>query len=187
MHSNQYTFVGWLTIINAIATIPILAFNIFMEYISKQVPAVNLLLIISSTVILIVNSFIYFKFRELLNQKYNFHETDNIILLIIFGNILIGFFNIIGFTAPPIQTSMKILILILLFPFGIMHIMFAVKLHRLKNNLFGLLTPYVYTTIAVGVCVATVILFLLGVLIGVAAGLMQGLIFLKSAEEAEFV
>ena len=55
------------------------------------------------------------------------------------------------------------------------------------DDLFGFLKPYAYTTITVGACVATAFLFLIGVLIGVAAGLMQGLIFLKSAEEVEFV
>jgi hypothetical protein len=187
MDYKQYTFVGWVAIINAITTIPILVFNIALEQVARHWIGVNPILMLSMGIIILVDTFLYYKFRELLNRRYNFHETDSIILLIIFGNILIGFFNIIGYMIPSIQMIMKILILILLVPFGIIFIVFAVQLLKLENDLYGFLKPYAYTTIAVGVCVATVILFVFGVLIGVAAGLMQGLIFLKSAEEVEFV
>ncbi len=187
MDAKQYTFVGWVAIINAIATIPILVFNIVMEQIAQHWTGVNPLIMLSMGIIVLVDTFIFYKFRELLNQRYQFHEADSIIQFIIIANILIGFFNIIGYMFPSILMIMKILILVSLVPFGIFFIVFAVQLLKLKNDLFGFLKPYAYTTIAVGVCVATVILFVFGVLIGVAAGLMQGLIFLKSAEEVEFV
>ena len=187
MDIKSFTFAGWVTIVNAIATIPILAMNIFLEAISRHVPAVNLVLILSTTIIIIVNTFIFYKFRELLNCRYQFHNADNLILLIILANVLIGFFNILGFMIPPIQMAMKIIIMILLVPFGILFIAYAVQLLKLNNELFGFLKPYAYVTIAVGACVMTVFLFIFGVLAGVAAGIMQGLIFLKSSEELEFV
>jgi hypothetical protein len=187
MDYKSFTFAGWVTIVNAIATIPVLATNIFLEAISRQIPAVNLILIMFTTIIIIVNTFIFYKFRELLNSRFQFHDANNLILVIILANVLIGFLNILGFMFPPIQMVMKITIMILLVPFGISFIAYAVQLLKLKNELFGFLKPYAYVTIAVGVCVMTVILFVMGVLIGVAAGLMQGLILLKSAEELEFV
>jgi hypothetical protein len=187
MDYKQYTFVGWVAIINAITTIPILVFNIALEQVARHWIGVDPILMLSMGIIILVDTFLYYKFRELLNRRYNFHETDTIILLIILGNILIGSFNIIGYMIPPILMIMKILILVSFVPFGIFFIVFAVQLLKLENDLYGFLKPYAYTTIAVGVCVATVILFVFGVLIGVAAGLMQGLIFLKSAEEVEFV
>lgn len=187
MDHKQYTFVGWIAIINAIATIPIWVFNVALEQVARHWIGVNPILMLLLGIVIWVDTFLYYKFRELLNRRHNFHETDSIILLIIFGNILIGFFNIIGYMVPSIQMTMKIFTLVLLVPFGILFIVFGVQLLKLKNDLFGFLKPYAYTTIAVGACVATAFLFLIGVLIGVAAGLMQGLIFLKSAEEVEFV
>jgi hypothetical protein len=187
MDYKQYTFVGWIAIINAIATIPILVFNIGLEQVARHWTGINPILILSMGIIVLVDTFLYYKFRELLNRRYNFHETDSIILLIIFGNILIGFFNIIGYMIPSIQMIMKIPILVLFVPFGILFTVFGVQLLKLKNDLFGFLKPNAYTTITVGTCVATAILFFIGVLIDVAAGLMQGLIFLKSAEDVEFV
>jgi len=187
MQYKNFSFVGWVTIINAIATIPVLIINIFLEGVSRHFPGVNLFLIMSTTAIVWVNTFIFYKFRELLHSRYDFREADNAIYLIIVANIAIGLFNILGFMFPPIQMGMKVIILVLLVPFGITFIFYAVQLLKLKNDLFGFLKPYAYTTIAVGVCVMTVVFFLFGVLIGIAAGLMHGLIFLKSAEELEFV
>jgi hypothetical protein len=187
MDYKSFTFAGWVTIINAIATIPVLATNILLEVISPQFPGVNFLLILSTTIIILVNTFIYYKFKELLNSRFQFHAADNLILLIILANVLIGFFNILGFMFPPIQMVIKIIIMILLVPFGFSFIAYAVQLLKLKNDLFGFLKPYAYVTIAVGVCVMTIFLFIFGVLIGVAGGIMQGLILLKSSEEIEFV
>ncbi len=187
MDYKSFSFVGWVAIINAIATIPVLIINIFLEGISRHFPPVNFLLIMTTTAIVLVNTYIFYRFRELLNSRFDFREADNAIYFIIVANITIGLFNILGFIFPTIQMGMKVIIMILLVPFGITFIVFAVQLLKLNNELFGFLKPYAYTTIAIGVCVTTVIFFLFGVLIGVAAGLMQGIIFLKSAEELEFV
>ena len=187
MDNKDFTFAGWVTIINAIATTPVLAMNIFLEAISHHLPGVNLILIMSTTIIILVNTYIYYKFRELLNSRYKFHDADNLLLIIILANVLIGLLNILGFMFPSNQMVIKIIIMILLVPFGITFIAYAVQLLKLKNELFGFLKPYAYVTMAVGVCVMTVFLFIGGVLIGVAAGIMQGLILLKSAEELEFV
>jgi len=133
MDYKQYTFVGWVAIINAITTIPILVFNIALEQVARHWIGVNPILMLSMGIIILVDTFLYYKFRELLNRRYNFHETDTIILLIILGNILIGSFNIIGYMIPPILMIMKILILVSFVPFGIFFIVFAVQLLKLYH------------------------------------------------------
>jgi hypothetical protein len=187
MDYKQYTFVGWVAIVNAIATVPIIVMSIFLEQVSQYWAGINSILVLLAGVTSIVNVYIFYKFRKLLNIRFDFHNTDRIILLIILINICLGFLNITRYMFPSTESVMKIIIMVLFVPFGISFIVFAIQLLKLKNNLFGFLKPYAYTTIAVGVCVSTVILFVVGVLIGVAGGLMQGMIFLKSAEEVEFV
>jgi hypothetical protein len=64
---------------------------------------------------------------------------------------------------------------------GILSIVFAVKLLRLQDDLFGLLKPYAYATMASAVCLATVILAPVGMLVDAAATVMLGVIFLRAA------
>ena len=61
------------------------------------------------------------------------------------------------------------------------------KLLKLKDDLFGLLKPYAYTTLAAAICGATIILMPIGLIIQLAALVIQGMIFLRAKEQVEFV
>lgn len=65
MDYKQYTFVGWVAIINAIATIPILVFNIAMEQVARHWTGVNPILMLSMGFIVLVDTFIYYKFQRI--------------------------------------------------------------------------------------------------------------------------
>ena len=105
MDYKQYTFVGWVAIINAIATIPLLVFNIIMEQLAKQWIGVNPIIMLSMGVIVLVDTFLYYKFRELLNHRYQFHEADTIILLIIHLNIPSTSWRLSALTSEQNYTS----------------------------------------------------------------------------------
>ena len=60
-------------------------------------------------------------------------------------------------------------------------------LFQVSDDLFGLLKPFAYTTIASGICGVTVILMPIGMLIGLAALIIEGMIFLRAKEQVEFV
>ena len=57
----------------------------------------------------------------------------------------------------------------------------------MKGDLFSMLKVYVYTTIAGGVCFVSIILFPLSLIIAVATYILEGIIFLRAAENEEFV
>ena len=57
----------------------------------------------------------------------------------------------------------------------------------MSAELLGLLKPFAYTTIASGICGVTVILMPIGMLVGIAALIIEGMIFLRAKEEVEFV
>ena len=66
-------------------------------------------------------------------------------------------------------------------PLAILSIIFAVKLLRLEDNLYGLLKPYAYTTIVASALFATFLLAFLGFFLDAACSVMLGLIFLRAA------
>jgi hypothetical protein len=60
-------------------------------------------------------------------------------------------------------------------------IIFALRLLRLPDRLYGYLRPYAFANIALGVCLASVVLVQLGVLASVAADTLMALIFFGAA------
>ena len=87
----------------------------------------------------------------------------------------------------PLKIVLFIVFFSVFFLLGIVSIVFAVKLLRLKGDLFGMLKIYVYTTIAGGVCLVSIVLFPLSLIVVVASYILEGIIFLRAAEDAEFV
>ena len=75
-------------------------------------------------------------------------------------------------------------------PLAILSIVFAVRLLRLRDSLFGLLKPYAYLTIVASALLATFLLAFLGLFFDAACSVLLGLIFLRSARSVphpEFV
>ena len=70
---------------------------------------------------------------------------------------------------------------------GVVSIIYGIRLLRLKGDLFGMLKVYVYTTIAGGVCLVSIILLPLSLIVAVATYILEGMIFLRAAEDEEFV
>jgi len=66
---------------------------------------------------------------------------------------------------------------------GILLIVFAVKILRLSDNLFGLLKPYSYTMIVCGIGYGTVVLMPFGIVMDVVNFIILGMIFFRAAEE----
>jgi ABC-type proline/glycine betaine transport system permease subunit len=78
---------------------------------------------------------------------------------------------------------MEILTVAALIAFGILSIMFATRLLRLSENLYGLLKPFSYTQIVSGICLVTVFLLPVAILAGAIADVVLGVIFFRAAEQ----
>jgi hypothetical protein len=185
MNGSRYSFAGWLAITKVIISIPILILSVFFE--GKPVGFMNMVFAISAFAFLIIDIYLFWLFKELLNDRFEFHETDQLIYLIILANIIFGVINMFGWVFFDIRNIVKIIMMVLFVPVGALLIYFGYKLLRLKDSLFSLLKPYAYTTIASGICCITLIFIFFGLLIGMAAGIIMGIIFIRSAEQVEFV
>ena len=77
--------------------------------------------------------------------------------------------------------------LVLFVPYNIIVIVFGIKLMKFEDDLFGLLKPLVFVTIASGVLRATIILAPLGLLAHIASLIILGMVFLRAKGELEFL
>jgi hypothetical protein len=185
MNGSRYSFAGWLAIGKVILSIPIFILAAIFEI--KPVYFMNVIFVLFSFIFLLVDIYIFWLFKEFLNERFDFHETDQLIFLLILANIILVSINILGWVFFDIRNIVKLILMVLFVPVGALLIYFGYKLLRLKDSLFSLLKPYAYLNIVSGICCVTVVFIFFGLLIGMAAGIVMGIIFIRSAEQVEFV
>ena len=200
MNTNRYTMAGWLSI--AIAVIFPLNFvlGIIQNVVGQRMFEVrgpmigpsDLLSLITMTLLI----YVFYMFRKLLNERYNFHDCDMLITLLIWWNIVftvIGIFLKLAFMVlAPASESVAIIIFATYFVWamttgGIIDIIFAVRLLRIKDSLSDLLKVFAYITIASGIAQVTVILSPIALIMIPVWCVILGMVFLREKEEEIFV
>ena len=190
MNNKKYQLAGWLSLVSAVVVVPTIAVGVFLDYLSRSYPFVNILQILLSILFCSLGVYILFLFKNLLNVRYQFHLIDKLILALIWINVIITILGFVKYFVPEISAArlaLGIIVMVLFYSVGILNIVFGVKLLKLKDDLFGLLKPFAYTTIISGVCIVSILLMPFGLLAAVAAYVIQGIIFLRVAEDVEFV
>ncbi len=118
----------------------------------------------------ILTIFLLKTLRQLLNTRFKFHAVDEYISVLIWGNIVTSAFTLLSLELSGIEETASMVNVFAFIFFGIVSIVLTTRLLRLNDSLFGLLKPFCYTTLAMGICFATVILIPLGVVLGVRLG-----------------
>jgi len=125
--------------------------------------------------------------KKLLNRLYKFHDTDKSIDLMIMANIVAGLFIVGGMYISQIKETAGIAALVIMVFQGIVQIQLGYKLLRLQDNLGGLLKPFCYLNMATGVCVASIVLILVGVVVSAISDLMLATIFFNVSKQLKIV
>lgn len=120
--------------------------------------------------------------KKLLNLNFKFHDTDKSIDWMIKANVVAGILTVIALQSSQLKDTFGIAALLILVAQGAVQVRFGYKLLKLQNNLGGMLKPFCYVNIATGICIASVILILVGVLISAISDLMLGTIFFNMAK-----
>jgi hypothetical protein len=193
---RQYEIVGWMSITSAILLFPAIALGLVLEVSRK--PAVLIFLLPYALLFgtsMGLSLYVLYRFKRLLNERYEFHDVDNIITAILILGSVMGVVGIgikIAGTFIKINTDDPVTLLpmalsavaflgIVGLPLAILSIVFAVRLLRLRDTLYGLLKPYAYLTIVASALFATFFLAFLGLFFDVACSVLLGLIFLRAA------
>jgi hypothetical protein len=180
MDQGQMRLAGWLSIINAVLTIPLAVISFALGTRSGQESQViSVILTVASAFLF---TYIMSSLKSLLGQCYRFHETDGLITALIVLNVVLAVVSILGEIIAPLKTTIAWLLVISIVPLGVIFIVFAIKLLRLQDNLYGMLKPFSYLSIATGVCFATIVLLPLGLLTSIVTDILLGMIFFRVAE-----
>jgi hypothetical protein len=190
INQNQYTLAGWLAIVSAVLFMPELILAVLAEFFT---PELKIIVIPIHIVNVIIGVYILYMFRRLLNQLFDFHAVDVLINILIVVNIIFFSIGMVEMTVSLMHSGgrmsddISILVAVLFVPYSIIMVVFGAVLLKMKDDLFGLLKPFAYTTILSGVCGATIILSPVAMLAAIATLVMQGMIFLRAKREVEIL
>jgi hypothetical protein len=172
---------GWIAMISAFASIPVAYLSYRLEgridltatVIQATIQIVGILIFLTITLYL----------KKLLNAHFKFHDTDKSIGWMIKANVVAGILLVIALTSTQLKDTLSMAALLIMVAQGVVQIQFGYKLLKLQNNLGGMLKPFCYANMATGICLASVILILVGVLISAISDLMLGTIFFYVAKQ----
>jgi len=181
MTKERLNLAGWLSITSALFAIPSIVMSWFLE--SMEGSGAKVSQAILTAVDLGLFLYVISSLRKLLNSRFRFHDVDIYISLLIWGNVILCILSILSLKSVRLEFVFRYLSMIALIIFGILSIMFATRLLRLSDNLYGLLKAFCYTQIVCGICFITVLLFPVGVIAGAIADVILGVIFFRAAEQ----
>jgi hypothetical protein len=184
--SSLFTLAGWLSIFQAVILLPKSGLGLYLEIMSLSSSFLVQLITALHVIGMLVGIFVLFTFQRYLNECFDFHKVDfliNILILSYASAAIIGTMGLIMLS----QESVIIATLIVYGFSSLVSILYAVRLLELKSNLSGLLKPYAYTTIASGICGATIVLGHVGNLIYMVSLIFLGIILIRARSELEYL
>ena len=200
MEKSTYTLAGWLAIAAAVLALPLLFLGVMVDVLTRKggemLPVFLLLFACLNVAQVGMQVYAFARFRHLLNERFGFHAVDTLIITIIVLSITLVSVSIVSRTAlalglVPVDSVPLFLgmVVVLGVPLALLSIVFAIKLLGLQDDLHGLLRPYAYTSIAAGICFATLILAPIGMLVAAVSTAILGTIFLRAdrAPQVDFV
>lgn len=182
MSATTLKTAGWLAMISAIITLPLVYLSFRLEgqsdltaqLLETTIQVLGIVIFVAVTILL----------KRFLNSTFNFHLTDRLIKLMIKANIVICVMAILSLYLKTLQESLSVFIVVMVVVLGIMQTMFGYQLRRLPNDLSGMLKPYCYLNMAIGITSASVVLVPVAVVLSAIADVMLGTIFFQAARRA---
>jgi hypothetical protein len=121
--------------------------------------------------------------KKFLGALFQFHATNRLIDMMIMANISAGIFVVLAQFFPQLKDTLSVAVIIIVIFQGIVQIQFGYMLLKLPDDLGGMLKPFCYANMLTGICVASVVFILVGVVASAIADLMLGTIFLQIAKQ----
>lgn len=175
MIQKDYTMAGYVSIVNAVLTLPLAFISLFIVIDSGN----GFSLAQSLLQVVQIGFFVYMflSFKDLINKNFNFKEVNNLIDVLIVGNVLLILLN---FFSPLIGGIIALLAMVVL---GIIQVVIFIKLLGLGSDLYGYLKPLAYTSIATGVLIASILLMGFAFIPSIISDVILGMIFFKASKQ----
>ncbi len=200
MNDNRYSLSGWLAISLAVLFPLNVVVGVIQSIVGKKLLGLEGPVVGPSDLLAVVFTlllaYVLYMFKRLLNDRYDFHGVDTLIIVVIWWNVV---FTLCSITLRLLgavmgyETDTGYLIAFLLFfilaltSAGILDILLAARLLQIKEGVDDLLKAFIYVTMASGVAEVTVILSPLAFVLIPVWCVILGMIFLRQREEEQFV
>ncbi len=200
MSDNRFQTAGWLAIVSAIL-FPLgiiikigqglLGFSKFRFNAPTFGPGEIVFL-----VYLVFIVYVLLMFRKLLNERYNLHDLDALILISIWWGIIFQagpyiLWGLLALMSPVSEAAIGItyflFMAVAMITIGVVDILIAVKLLKIKEILNDLLKAFAIISLAAGICELTVILSPISWILVPVSCIIIGMMLLRENEGLEFV
>jgi hypothetical protein len=174
---------GWLAMISAVLTLPLFWFSLQNQGSTDlSLKVVDAIIQVLGACLFVVLSVVL---RRFLGRRFAFHAADRVIGLMIISNLAIGVFSLAATFVPGMQQAMAAVIIGAAFALGVLQLRFGYLLLALPDDLGGMCRPYAYLNMAVGACLASIVLAPLAIVLSAIADVMLGTIFLQAARSID--
>lgn len=170
---------GWLAMISAFVSIPLSYVLYRLEGNTDITVTAAKIGIQAGGIVLYVAISLFLK--RLLNAGFGFRDADKSIILMIVANVVASMLAVASLCYAPLKETLDMAALAPMIFQGFIQIQFGYKLLKLPHNLDGMLRPFCYLNMATGVCVASVVLLIAGIVVSSISDLMLGTIFFHIA------
>jgi hypothetical protein len=182
LEPQRLALAGWLSIINAVLTIPTVLLSMFLgAFDGLFARTLSALLTMATTGLFI---YVFSVLKELFDDRLIFHDTDVLITVLIRVSIFVAGLSVLGTVVPRLESIVGWFSVLALVAFGVLFIVFGVKLLNMRDTLFGMAKPLAVLTIATGLCFGTIVLIPFGLLASIVRDVVLGVIFFRAAAPA---
>lgn len=173
---------GWLAMVSAFASIPLTFLSFRLG--DNTDPAATALQIGIQTAGALLFVAITLCLKKLLNARFGFHDADRCLVLLIVASVVASVMSVVALGFARLKEPLEIASLVTVAFQGLVQLRFGYRLLKLQDDLDGMLRPFCYLNMATGICVASVVLIVVGVVISAISDLMLGTIFFHIAKLA---
>ncbi len=174
--------IGWVALMHILVGLPVIVTSFYSaaDGESEIYFMLSLILDLISTLLFV---YLLVMFKLFLNLRFNYPRVNaHIIILIILSLIMVVDSFFMSNRADDMPGMATLVYFILMVVFGVIIALFGKRLLAINAN-FKYLRLYAWTNILLGVCLASVILFLLALPIGLVSSFALMMIFFTASDE----
>ncbi|WP_022948305.1 hypothetical protein [Methylohalobius crimeensis] len=178
MPNDRLMLAAILAFIHAVMTRPLSALT--SSLMTRPDMGAKLITVLLAMVGFAIFAFLFTTFKRLLNERYEYHGADLSILALIGLNAAgaaLTLLPVVGIGPNTLSLAFNAASIL----FGLLLVGLAVQLLRLPSGLIALLRPYAFIIAVSGVGIASIKLANIGMIFGIVADILLGIIFIKES------
>jgi hypothetical protein len=174
---RQLEIAGSLALASGVLTVPLVLFELATATAEQRLVSDVLALLQTGLAV-----YLFVTFRELLHDRFGFFEADGAIGFLIAASVVVFGFSLLRHLpkTPTLETLLGVASTLAAAMLGVGSVVFALRLLRLPQRPRQL-RLFAFTNVALGVCLASIVLLPLAIVMSVAADVLMGLIFFEAA------